>query len=133
MKRWLPAADTIFQLICHHLPSPVTAQAYRIEQLYGGKKEDSVWKRENKERKAETAAGCFLLVSAMVECSPAGEVMMFVNKMVATGEKGRFYAFGRVFSGTITTGMKVRLQGPEHVQGGNADVSDGKTVQRLAQ
>ena len=26
--------------------------------------------------------------------------------------KGRFFAFGRVFSGTIAAGMKVRIMGP---------------------
>ena len=30
--------------------------------------------------------------------------MMYVSKMVPTSDKGRFYAFGRVFSGTIATG-----------------------------
>merc|ERR1712194_494002 len=29
-----------------------------------------------------------------------------LSKMVPTSDKGRFYAFGRVFSGTIATGMK---------------------------
>merc|ERR1719218_157333 len=29
--------------------------------------------------------------------------MMYVSKMVPTSDKGRFYAFGRVFSGTIAT------------------------------
>ena len=31
----------------------------------------------------------------------------YVSKMVPTSDKGRFYAFGRVFSGTIATGQKV--------------------------
>ena len=31
--------------------------------------------------------------------------MMYVSKMVPTSDKGRFYAFGRVFSGTIATGL----------------------------
>lgn len=29
---------------------------------------------------------------------------MYVSKMVPTSDKGRFVAFGRVFSGTISTG-----------------------------
>lgn len=40
--------------------------------------------------------------------------MMYVSKMVPSRDKGRFYAFGRVFSGTIGTGMKVRVMGPEY-------------------
>ena len=30
--------------------------------------------------------------------------MIFISKMVPTNDKGRFYAFGRVFSGTVATG-----------------------------
>lgn len=37
--------------------------------------------------------------------------------MVPTSDKGRFYAFGRVFSGTVATGQKVRIQGPHYVPG----------------
>jgi len=30
--------------------------------------------------------------------------------MVPTSDKGHFYAFGHVFSGTIATGLRVRIQ-----------------------
>jgi len=40
----------------------------------------------------------------MRECNPKGPLMMYVSKMVPTSDKGRFVAFGRVFSGTISTG-----------------------------
>merc|ERR1719436_1304051 len=35
--------------------------------------------------------------------------MMYVSKMVPTSDKGRFYAFGRVFSGAVSTGQKEDL------------------------
>jgi elongation factor 2 len=42
--------------------------------------------------------------------------MMYVSKMIPTSDKGRFVAFGRVFSGTIATGKKVRRStAHEHV------------------
>ncbi len=31
--------------------------------------------------------------------------------------QGRFYAFGRVFSGIVKTGQKVRIQGPNYIPG----------------
>lgn len=40
--------------------------------------------------------------------------MVYISKMVKTSEKGRFYAFGRVFSGTVKSGMKVRIMGPNY-------------------
>jgi elongation factor 2 len=49
--------------------------------------------------------------------------------MVPTNDKGRFYAFGRVFSGTISTGQKVRILGPNYTPGSKQDLSI-KNVQR---
>jgi len=55
--------------------------------------------------------------------------MMYVSKMVPTNDKGRFYAFGRVFSGIIKTGQKVRIQGPNYVPGKKDDLYI-KAIQR---
>jgi elongation factor 2 len=55
--------------------------------------------------------------------------MMYVSKMVPTSDKGRFVAFGRVFSGTIGTGQKVRILGPNYVAGKKDDLHE-KTLQR---
>merc|ERR1711977_587826 len=67
--------------------------------------------------------------SAIKSCDPAGGLMMYVSKMVPTSDKGRFYAFGRVFSGTIATGQKVRIQGPHFQQGSKEDLNL-KSIQR---
>ena len=42
--------------------------------------------------------------------------------MVPTSDKGRFYAFGRVFSGTVATGQKCRIMGPNFVPGKREDL-----------
>jgi len=42
---------------------------------------------------------------------------------------GRFYAFGRVFSGTVSSGQKVRIQGPNFVPGSKNDLNV-KSIQR---
>ena len=55
--------------------------------------------------------------------------MMYVSKMVPTSDKGRFYAFGRVFSGKVATGMKARIMGPNFVYGKKEDVAE-KAIQR---
>merc|ERR1719437_107354 len=67
--------------------------------------------------------------SAMRACKPDGPLMMYVSKMVPTSDKGRFYAFGRVFSGTIATGQKVRIQGPHYKAGSKEDLNV-KNIQR---
>ena len=46
--------------------------------------------------------------TAIRNCDPDGPLMMYVSKMIPAADKGRFYAFGRVFAGRIATGKKVR-------------------------
>lgn len=103
MRKWLPAHEALLEMIALHLPSPVTAQRYRVETLYEGPMDD------------ECAKG-------IRECDPNGPLMMYVSKMVPTSDKGRFYAFGRVFSGVIKTGQKVRILGPNYVPGKKDDL-----------
>ncbi|KAF1755851.1 hypothetical protein GCK72_012302 [Caenorhabditis remanei] len=110
MRRWLPAGDTMLQMIAFHLPSPVAAQNYRMEMLYEGPHDDDA-------------------ALAIKNCDPNGPLMMYISKMVPTSDKGRFYAFGRVFSGKVATGMKARIQGPNYVPGKKDDLYE-KTIQR---
>jgi len=65
----------------------------------------------------------------MRACDPKGPLMMYVSKMVPTTDKGRFFAFGRVFSGTISTGQKVRIMGPNYKPGKKEDFYE-KAIQR---
>merc|ERR1712196_685168 len=97
-------------MIVLRLPSPQQAQKYRVENLYEGPMDD-------------TAA------NAIRACDPKGPLMMYVSKMVPTSDKGRFYAFGRVFSGTIATGQRVRIQGPHYKPGSKEDLNV-KNIQR---
>jgi len=103
MRTWLPAGETLLQMITIHLPSPVTAQKYRCELLYEGPQDDEV-------------------AVAIRNCDPEGPLMMYVSKMVPTTDKGRFYAFGRVFAGKVATGQKVRIMGPNFVPGKKEDL-----------
>jgi elongation factor 2 len=110
MRKFLPAAEAILEMIVIHLPSPITAQRYRVENLYEGPMDDEA-------------------ASNIRACNPDGPLMMYVSKMVPTSDKGRFYAFGRVFSGKIATGQKVRIMGPNYVPGKKEDLYI-KNVQR---
>lgn len=110
MRTWLPAGETLFYMITVHLPSPVTAQKYRAEMLYEGPFDD---------------ASCM----GIKNCDTNGPLMMYVSKMVPTSDKGRFYAFGRVFSGKVGTGQKVRIMGPNYVPGNKSDLYE-KSIQR---
>merc|ERR1719428_2297853 len=110
MQIWINAADTLLAMIVTKLPSPRKAQKYRVENLYEGPMDDDA-------------------ANAIRACDPAGGLMMYVSKMVPTSDKGRFHAFGRVFSGTIATGQKVRIQGPHYTPGSKEDLNI-KSIQR---
>jgi len=110
MRNWLPAGEAMFQMIVIHLPSPVTAQKYRAELLYEGPPDDEA-------------------CNAIKACDPNGPLMMYVSKMVPTSDKGRFYAFGRVFAGKVATGQKCRIMGPNYVPGKKEDLYE-KSIQR---
>ncbi|KAF5099088.1 hypothetical protein DV451_003119 [Geotrichum candidum] len=110
MRKFLPAADALMEMIVIHLPSPVTAQNYRAETLYEGPSDD-------------------VHAIAIKNCDPTADLMLYVSKMVPTSDKGRFYAFGRVFAGTVKSGQKVRIQGPNYVPGKKDDLFI-KAIQR---
>merc|ERR1719285_957973 len=97
-------------MIVIHLPSPVTAQKYRAELLYEGPQDD-------------------LVCVGIKNCDPEAHLMMYISKMVPTSDKGRFYAFGRVFSGKVATGQKARIMGPNFIPGQKTDLYE-KSIQR---
>ena len=104
------AHDALLEMFVQHLPSPRKAQSYRVSNLYTGPLDD-VW------------------AEGIRKCDPEGPLMMYISKLIPTPDKGRFFAFGRVFSGTVRTGQKVKIMGPNYVQGKKEDLFV-KNVQR---
>jgi elongation factor 2 len=109
-QKWINAAEALLEMIILKLPSPVKAQKYRAAYLYEGPTTDATYK-------------------SIYNCDKDGELCIFISKMVPTNDKGRFYAFGRVFGGTVSTGQKVRIQGPNYVPGSKNDLNV-KNIQR---
>lgn len=58
---------------------------YRTELLYTGPLDDKI-------------------AESMRNCDPDGPLVMYVSKMVPTPDYSKFYAFGRVFAGTLRDG-----------------------------
>ena len=112
MQKWLPAADAILEMIVLHLPSPKEAQVYRAETLYDGPVDDEA-------------------CTAIKKCdvSEDAPLMMYISKMIP-GADNRFTAFGRVFSGKVATGQKVRILGPNYEPGKKTDLFQ-KNIQRV--
>ena len=112
MQKWIPAADAILEMIVVHLPAPAHAQKYRVESLYDGPLDDEA---------ANAIRNC--------DTSPGAPLMMYISKMIPQSDN-RFTAFGRVFSGKIGTGQKVRILGPNYEPGKKTDLFV-KSIQRV--
>ena len=115
-KKIFNLSSTLKKLIAHKLPSPIEAQHYRADVLYSGPhdKSDEVYR-------------------AIKTCDPDGPLTFYVTLMVPTGEGGRFYAFGRVFSGTMKQGQKVTILDTNYEYGGKKDIYTNKSIQRVIQ
>ncbi|KAL6888312.1 hypothetical protein ACP4OV_009338 [Aristida adscensionis] len=103
LQTWLSCSCSLLEMMVLHLPSPVRAQEYRVKKLYGGPPDD-------------------LYANAIKGCDARGPLMLYISKMIPASDKGRFFAFGRVFSGSVTTGKKVRIFGPNYVPGKQKDL-----------
>ncbi|KAL6651972.1 hypothetical protein ACP70R_010897 [Stipagrostis hirtigluma subsp. patula] len=75
MREWLPAGDELLKLIALHLPSPATAQSYRVDTLYAGPLDD-------------------VYASAIRECNPEGPLMLYISKMVPASDWSRDAGLG---------------------------------------
>lgn len=109
-QKWINAAEALLEMIIMKLPSPVKAQKYRAAYLYEGPIEDECGQ-------------------SIYNCDKDGPLMIFISKMIPTNDKGRFYAFGRVFAGTVSSGQKVRIMGPNYKKGSKTDLNI-KNIQR---
>ncbi|HLC93369.1 MAG TPA: elongation factor EF-2, partial [archaeon] len=84
-------SEAIFELIIQHLPNPIQAQGYRMPV---------VWKGD-----IESAEG-----KAMQHCDETGPFTMMVTDVSVDKHSGDI-ATGRVYSGKVTRGTKVKLVG----------------------
>ena len=102
LSKFCNISQNLMEMIILHLPSPKTSQKYRISYLYKGPMDDECSK-------------------AMLSCDPKGPIMMLISKIIPR-TKYDFYVFGRIFSGTIKQGEKVRLLGQNYKPGNDKDL-----------
>jgi len=111
MQKWLPASDALLEMVVTHLPSPVDAQKYRVENLYTGPLDD-------------------ITAESIRKCDPEGPLVMYISKMIPTKDGSRFFAFGRVFSGTVSC-QRVRVMGANFIMGEKNDLAVNVPIQRI--
>ncbi len=84
-----PLYEAILEMVISHLPNPLVAQKYRVPNIWKGDPESGVGK-------------------AMIACDENGEFAMMVTDVSVDPHAGDI-ATGRVYSGTMKQGMKVKL------------------------
>ena len=83
--------EIILDMVIKHLPDPLTAQKYRIPQIWKGELDSEIGK-------------------AMLVCDHTGPISMMVTKIIVDPHAGEI-AVGRVFSGTIRKGSEMYISG----------------------
>lgn len=86
-----PLEDIVFEMIVKQLPNPLQAQKLRTGVIWSGEKETSIGK-------------------GMLECDPNAPVAMMITDVSVDQHAGDI-ATGRIYSGTIKKGTKIKLIG----------------------
>jgi elongation factor 2 len=110
MGTWLPIGPSAVEMAVDQLPSPKFAQTYRVDLLYKGVKKHC---DENGENSTIVLDEQDEYYKSIKNCDPNGPLVVYISKMVPTKDNSHFYAFGRVFSGTVKS-MKILVLHNEH-------------------
>ncbi|KAJ6863424.1 hypothetical protein NC652_040082 [Populus alba x Populus x berolinensis] len=86
------SASGFTDMLVKHIPSAKVAAARKVDHTYTGPKDSMIYQ-------------------AMLDCDPAGPLMVNVTKLYPKSDCSSFDAFGRVYSGKIMTGQSVKVLG----------------------
>lgn len=89
MTKWLPLSNCILPIIISQIPSPIIAQKYRFDVIYKGSDVE--------------------IIDSIKNMPENGKFFMGISKILWTNDQGRTYAFGRIFSGKLKKGDKIRV------------------------
>ncbi len=93
-EKWVwenaPVHEVLLDMVIKHLPNPIEAQKYRIPKIWHGDKESDFGK-------------------GLINCDPKAEPAFVITNIVIDPRSGKEISAGRLFSGTLKTGMEVYL------------------------
>ena len=93
-KDWVwenaPLHEVILDMVIKHLPDPLAAQSYRIPKMWHGDFESQIG-------------------NDLMKCNPNGKLAFVITRIVVDPKSGKDISAGRLFSGTIRSGMEVYL------------------------
>ena len=93
-KKWVwenaPLNEIILDMVIKHLPDPMVAQQYRVPKMWHGDAESEFGKD-------------------IISCNPQGKLAFVITRIVVDPRSGKDISAGRLFSGTIRSGLEVWL------------------------
>jgi len=93
-KEWCwkkaPLYEVLLDMVVKHLPDPLDAQKYRIPKIWKGEIESDFGKN-------------------LMSCDANGKIAFVITRIVIDPRSGKEISAGRLFSGTLKTGMDVYL------------------------
>lgn len=92
MVRFFGGSGGLVEMFVNHIPSPIENAKRKTEMIFTGPMDSP-------------------LAEAMMKCDPKGPLMIQVVKLYPDEECDRFYSMGRVFSGTLKLGERVKVLG----------------------
>ena len=100
-KKWVwdnaPLNEVILDMVIKHLPDPLDAQKYRIPKMWHGDFESELGKD-------------------LINCNPNGKLAFVITRIVVDPKSGKDISAGRLFSGTMKSGMEVYLNNAKVTQ-----------------
>ncbi|SGY25731.1 BQ5605_C018g08661 [Microbotryum silenes-dioicae] len=92
MSQFFGKSTGLVDMLVDHVPSPIEGARLKVETTYTGSIEST-------------------LAKAMLTCDPKGPLAIQIVKLYPTPDASEFRAFGRIMSGTVTSGMEVKVLG----------------------
>eukprot|EP00611_Tribonema_gayanum_P025099 TRINITY_DN5655_c0_g1_i1.p1 TRINITY_DN5655_c0_g1~~TRINITY_DN5655_c0_g1_i1.p1 ORF type:complete len:740 (+),score=311.79 TRINITY_DN5655_c0_g1_i1:425-2644(+) len=92
LGQFLGSTGGFVDMVAKFVPSPVAAAAEKVARIYTGAPDSSEFQ-------------------AMARCDALGPLMINVVKLYSMPDGQSFVAWGRIYSGTVRTGQKVRVLG----------------------
>ncbi len=93
-KEWVwknsPLYEVLLDMVEKHLPNPLDAQKYRIPKIWKGELDSDFGK-------------------GLLDCDPDGKPAFVITRIVIEPRSGKEISAGRLFSGTLRTGIDVHL------------------------
>ena len=93
-KKWVwanaPLNEVVLDMVIKHLPDPLEAQKYRIPKIWHGELESEFGKN-------------------LISSNKSGKIAFCVTRVMIDPKSGREIAAGRLFSGTVKSGVQIYL------------------------